>query len=56
MQAIVLGFIRHALTAAGGALVAKGYIDSTGLESVIGGLITAVGAAWSAYDKRQQGA
>ena len=52
-QEQIFGIIRHALTAAGGALVAKGVIDEAGLTEAVGALITLLGVAWSAMDKKQ---
>lgn len=51
---IILGLIRHALTAGGGILVAKGYVDSGGVETVVGAAITLIGALWSVWDKRSK--
>lgn len=48
----VLGFIRHALTLAGGALVAKGIIDEAGLMEVVGAMSTIIGFAWSWISKK----
>lgn len=42
-----LGFIRHLLTVAGGALVAKGVISDQVLNQVIGALMTLIGFGWS---------
>lgn len=42
-----LGLIRHLLTAAGGALVAKGIISTQVLNEVIGALMTLIGLGWS---------
>jgi hypothetical protein len=42
-----LGLIRHLLTAAGGALVAKGVISSQVLNEVVGALMTLIGLSWS---------
>lgn len=51
MNAIVLGFIRHALTAAGGALVAKGYLTTPDVEAVVGAVLGLIGVGLSVYDK-----
>lgn len=50
---IILGLIRHALTAGGGVLVAKGYLDAGGAETVVGAIITLIGAVWSVWDKKK---
>lgn len=49
---MVLGFVRHILTAAGGVLIAQGYTDPAGLQSIVGGICTVVGVAWSMYQKK----
>jgi multisubunit Na+/H+ antiporter MnhB subunit len=51
MQSILLGLLRHGLTAAGGALVTKGLVDQAGADQLVGALITLAGAAWSIYEK-----
>lgn len=47
------GIVRHVLTAAGGALVARGYIAETELELVVGAVVTLAGVIWSAIAKRK---
>lgn len=49
---MVLGIIRHLLTTAGGVLIANGYTDATGVQSIVGGICTALGVAWSMYHKK----
>jgi hypothetical protein len=51
MNEKVYSIIRHALTFAGGALIAKGVIDEAGLEEVVGSLMTIIGFGWSYYNK-----
>lgn len=46
------GIIRHILTMVGAVLVAKGYGDAVGMESIIGGAMAVLGIAWSMYAKR----
>lgn len=48
----ILGLVRHLLTALGGLLVAKGYVDDTTMVTVVGALATIIGAGWSVYTKR----
>ncbi len=48
---VILGIVRHTLTAAGGVLVTKGTIDQTTLESVVGALLTLLGVVWSIKSK-----
>lgn len=43
----VLGVIRHILTFGAGFLIAKGKLDASGAESIIGGLLAVVGGVWS---------
>jgi hypothetical protein len=50
---IILGIIRHVLTAAGGVLVTKGLADTAGVESAVGALVTLAGFIWSVLAKRQ---
>ena len=44
--------IRQVLTVAGTALVAKGYIEASDVEPVIGALLTIGSVVWSVSDKR----
>jgi hypothetical protein len=50
---ILLGLVRHILTAIGGVLVAKGSVDQSTVETVIGGIVAIVGAAWSVFSKKK---
>jgi len=52
MNDIIAGFIRHALTAAGGALVAGGYLTSDEWAIIAGALAILVGVVWSVIAKR----
>jgi hypothetical protein len=54
--AIVNAVIRHLLTAFGGIAVAKGYVDSGTLETVVGAVLALIGVGWSLYDKKQNAA
>lgn len=51
---VVMGLIRHLMTAGGGILAAKGYVDSGTVETVVGAVITLLGALWSVYDKKKE--
>jgi len=51
---VLNGILRHVLTAAGGALVARGVVIETELELVVGAIITIVGVVWSAYAKKKK--
>lgn len=50
---VLNGIVRHILTAAGGALVAKGMIGEGELELVVGAIITLAGVVWSAIAKKK---
>jgi len=52
MNPMFFGLIRHVLTAAGGSLATYGVIAQSDIEPLVGALITIVGLAWSAYDKK----
>ena len=45
---VLNGIVRHILTAAGGALVARGSIAESELELAVGAIITLAGVIWSA--------
>lgn len=51
MNEKVYGVIRHILTFAGGALIAKGVLDEAGLEELVGSIMTIIGFGWSYYNK-----
>lgn len=50
---VILGLIRHVLTAGGGVLATKGVVDSETAGIIIGALITIAGAIWSVMDKNK---
>jgi hypothetical protein len=52
MGQMVQGIARHLLTAAGGAMVAKGVVDAGTAEAAIGALVTLAGVAWSIWEKK----
>ena len=52
-DSVLNGIIRHVLTAAGGALTTKGYVDAGELELLVGAAITIIGVVWSAIAKRR---
>lgn len=56
MNDMIASFIRHALTAAGGALVAGGYLTSDEWATIAGGLAVLVGVVWSVISKRMSAA
>jgi hypothetical protein len=51
---IWLGLARHILTALGGVFVARGYIDASSADAVVGAAITLGGVAWSVADKKMR--
>ena len=51
MKAATLALLRHLLTYIGGALVAKGFIDTESLQELIGAVITLLSIGWMTVDK-----
>lgn len=54
MKDIILGIVRHSLTAFGGALVANGTMNNNDLSAIVGGLIAAAGVVCSILEKRNR--
>lgn len=54
LKPILAGIVRHALTTAGGALVAGGYMQSSQTADFIGGGMVIAGIAWSWWQKEGQ--
>ena len=52
LKPAILALIRQVLTVAGTALVAKGYVQASDIEPVIGALLTIGSVIWSVADKR----
>ena len=52
LKPAILALIRQILTVAGTALVAKGLVQTTDVEPVIGALLTIGSVVWSIADKR----
>ena len=52
LKPAILALIRQILTVVGTALVAKGYVQSTDIEPVIGAMLTIGSIVWSVADKR----
>lgn len=50
----VLGLIRHLLTFGSGFLIAKGKLDITGAETIIGAALALVGSVWSVISPEKQ--
>jgi len=51
LKPAILALIRQILTVAGTALVAKGYVQASDIEPVIGALLTLGSVIWSVADK-----
>ena len=52
MKDAILGVVRHGLTAAGGGLVAAGYLDAAGAQTAVGAVVALIGVIWSVWEKR----
>ena len=52
LKPAILALIRQILTVAGTTLVAKGYVQASDIEPVIGALLTIGSVIWSVADKR----
>ncbi len=52
LKPAILALIRQVLTVAGTALVAKGLVQASDVEPVIGSLLTIGSVIWSVADKR----
>lgn len=52
LKPAILAQIRQILTVAGTALVAKGFVQASDVEPVIGALLTIGSAVWAVADKR----
>jgi len=54
MNTIIMSIIRHVLTALGGGIVAKGWIDGAMLEQIVGALLAFGGQAMSIIEKQDR--
>ena len=54
MNTIIMSILRHVLTALGGGIVAKGYIDGAMLEQIVGGILAVAGQAMSLVEKQER--
>ena len=52
LKPAILALVRQILTVAGTALVAKGYVEASDVEPVIGAVLTIGSMIWSISDKR----
>lgn len=51
MNEYISSLVRHSLTSVGGSLVAKGLINATVFDQVIGSVIVLAGMVWSVASK-----
>jgi hypothetical protein len=54
LQPAILAIVRQVLTVVGTALVAKGYMEASDLEPIIGAVLTLGSVVWSVVDKRKR--
>lgn len=54
LKPAMLALIRQILTVAGTALIAKGFVQASNVEPVIGSLLTIGSVIWSIADKRRR--
>lgn len=54
LKPAILALIRQVLTVTGTALVAKGYVQASEVEPLIGALMTIGSVIWSVADKRDR--
>jgi hypothetical protein len=52
LQKFVGSTVRHAMTVAGGWMLAEGHADAATVEAITGGVIAAVGVGLSLVEKR----
>ncbi len=52
LKPAILALVRQILTVAGTALVAKGFVQASDVEPVIGAVLTIGSVVWSVSDKR----
>ena len=52
LKPAILALIRQILTVAGTALVAKGFVQASEVEPVVGAMLTIGSVIWSVADKR----
>ena len=48
----ILGVVRHVLTLGGGYLVARGTLDASSADTLVGAGVSIAGVIWSGIDKR----
>ncbi|EIE53019.1 hypothetical protein C357_00854 [Citreicella sp. 357] len=52
LKPAILALVRQVLTVVGTALVAKGYVQASDIEPIIGALLTIGSVVWSVSDKQ----
>jgi hypothetical protein len=52
LKPAILALVRQMLTVAGTALVARGFVQASDMEPLIGALLTIGSVVWSVEDKR----
>jgi hypothetical protein len=52
LKPAILALVRQMLTVVGTALVARGFVQASDVEPVIGALLTIGSVVWSVVDKR----
>lgn len=50
---VILGVIRHVLTAGGGILVSSGYIDASNMDIAAGAIVALIGVVWSVIKNKK---
>ncbi len=54
LKPAILALVRQILTVAGTALVARGFVQASDVEPVIGALLTIGSVVWSVADKKRR--
>jgi hypothetical protein len=52
VTAVIMGWVRHGLTTAGGSLVTFGYLQSSDIDTGVGAAMTLIGLVLSAVNKK----
>ena len=50
---VILGFVRHVLTFAGGFAASSGYVSSDDVTAAVGAVVTLATIVWSAFSKKK---
>jgi len=54
LQATIFALVRQVLTIGGTVLVAKGYLEASEVEPIVGIILTLTSVVWSIIDKRNR--